>query len=126
MDFEKINELSENIILKIKEKRKSLGLSHENMAEELQISVSAYNKIERQETKLTVERLLQIQQILDFSISEIFNLKSENIYNQDLKDNSIGHQEVQNLYHDNRALTDKFIENLQAEVKYLRDLLAKK
>lgn len=126
MDFEKINELSENIILKIKEKRKSLGLSHENMAEELQISVSAYNKIERQETKLTVERLLQLQQILDFSISEIFNLKSENIYNQDLKDNAIGHQEVQNLYHDNRALTDKFIENLQEEVKFLRDLLAKK
>ncbi|OFY94534.1 MAG: hypothetical protein A3K10_08840 [Bacteroidetes bacterium RIFCSPLOWO2_12_FULL_31_6] len=125
MDATKINELTTSIVSKIKEKRKLQGLSHENMANELKISPSAYNKIERRETKLTVERLLQIQQILDVSLTEFFDLKTENIYNQDIKDNGIGHQEVQNLYHDNKEMAEKFIRNLQEEIQFLRKQLEK-
>jgi transcriptional regulator with XRE-family HTH domain len=47
MDATKINELTASIVSKIKEKRKLKGFSHENMAHELRISSSAYNKIER-------------------------------------------------------------------------------
>lgn len=120
MDTTKIKEQTTTVVSKIREKRKQKGLSHENMADELQISPSAYNKIERQETKLTVERLLQIQQVLDVSLSEFFDLKTETIYNQDIKDNGIGHQEVQNLHQDNKELTDKFINSLQGEIVYLK------
>ncbi len=126
MDTIKIDELTASIVSKIKEKRKLQGLSHENMANELKISPSAYNKIERQETKLTVERLLQIQQILDVSLTEFFDLKTENIYHQDIKDNGIGHQEVQNLYHDNREMAEKFIQSLQEEILFLRNQIEKK
>ena len=125
MDTTKITELTSSIVSKIKEKRKLKGFSHENMANELEISASAYNKIERQETKLTVERLLQIQQILDISLTEFFELKTENIYHQDIKDNGIGHQEVQNLYQENKDMAEKFIQNLQEEILFLRKQLEK-
>lgn len=121
MDTTKIKEYTAIITSKIREKRKQKGISHENMADELDISPAAYNKIERQETKLTVERLLQIQHVLDVSLSEFFDLKTENIYNQDIKDNGIGHQEIQNMYQDNKELTDKFINALQEEIKNLKE-----
>jgi transcriptional regulator with XRE-family HTH domain len=126
MKEEKINKLTSSIVSKIKEKRKLQGLSHESMAVELQISPSAYNKIERLETKLTVERLLQIQQILDVSLSEFFDLKPATNYNQEVKDNGIGHQEVQNLYYDNKAMSEKFIQNLQEEIIFLKKIIEKK
>ena len=51
----------ENILKKIRETRKLKGLSHENMAFELDMSPSAYNKLERSETILSLERLLKIK-----------------------------------------------------------------
>ncbi len=50
----------EKIINKIREIRKDRGYSHEYMAHLLDISQVAYSKIEKNETKLTVERLFKI------------------------------------------------------------------
>ena len=111
------------IVAKIGEQRKLKGFSHENMAADLNISPSAYNKIERQDTKLSLGRLLQIQQILDLSTMEMFDLKTENIYNQEVKENGIGNQGIENLYQDNRELTDKFINSLQEEIIFLKNII---
>ena len=122
-------EISEKIIAlvnKIIETRKEKGFSLENMAMELEVSTSAYNKIEKQETKLTVERVFQIQEILGVSLGELLEVKGENIYNQSLNDQAVGHQEIQNLYQDNRDLTDKFISSLTNEVTFLRAQLERK
>ena len=58
----------EKILKKIRETRKLKGLSHENMAFELDMSPSAYNKLERSETTLSLERLLKITHNLRVSI----------------------------------------------------------
>ena len=118
-------EVISKLILKIKNKRQLKGLSHENMSTDLGISPSAYNKIERQETKLSLERLLQIQQILDLSYSEVFDIKSENIFNQDIKDNGIGHQEIQNLYQESKEVHEKHIESLKKEIDFLHSIIKK-
>ena len=52
------------IIKKIAEIRVKRGYSYENIADELSITPAAYRKIEIGETKLTVERLFQISEIL--------------------------------------------------------------
>ncbi len=96
--MENINETITKVIRKIKNKRQLMGLSHENMAVELGISTSAYHKIEKQETKLTLYRLLQIKKILNLSFAELFDVKTGKIYNQSIKDNGVGHQEIENLY----------------------------
>jgi ribosome-binding protein aMBF1 (putative translation factor) len=67
-----IEESIEKILKKIKDTRKLKGLSHENMAVELNISPSAYNKLERRETTLSLERLLKIKQILDLCLPPRF------------------------------------------------------
>jgi len=55
----------EKVINKIRTIRKDKGYSHEYMAHMLDISQVAYSKIEKNETKLTVERLFKIAEILE-------------------------------------------------------------
>mgnify|MGYP000997834508 CR=1 FL=1 len=126
MDESKISEVIDNITLKIIERRKEKGFSIENMANELGLSNSAYNKIEKGDTKLTVERLLQLHTILDISLGDLFDINTENIYHQHLNDHAVGHQQIQNMYQNNMDLTDKFISSLKEEIEFLRGQLAKK
>lgn len=123
MNTEDNSNLITNIIGTIKKRRKEKGINHTKIAKMLDISPSAYNKIENQNTKLTMERFLELQQILNIEFSEVFEIKPKNIYNQDLKEHAVGHQEVENLYHDNQELTNQFIESLQEEIKFLKGLL---
>jgi transcriptional regulator with XRE-family HTH domain len=118
-----IEESIEKILKKIKDTRKLKGLSHENMAVELNISPSAYNKLERRETTLSLERLLKIKQILDLSFSDLFDINSGDVYHQDLKEQSIG--TVQNLYQENKEITEKLIKSQQDEIIFLRELINK-
>lgn len=106
----------ERILEKIKEHRKKKGYSYETMAQELNTSPGAYRKIELNQTKLTVEKLQQISSILEAKIEDLLDIKADKIYNQELNDNSIGHQEVQNLYQDNSELKDKIIEQLEIRI----------
>ena len=124
--MENIDEIIFRIIQKIKNKRQLIGLSHENIANDLGISPSAYNKIERQETKLSLHRLLQIQQILDLSFSELFDINTEKVYNQSIKDNGVGYQqEIENLYQDNKHSYEKHIESLKKEIEFLHEIIKK-
>lgn len=97
----------EEILTKIKEFRKKKGYSYETMAHELDTSAGAYRKIEMNQTKLTVERLFQIATILEAKVVDILGVNPNNIYNQDLKDNAVGHQEVQNLYQESKEKSEK-------------------
>ena len=116
----------EKIINKIREIRKDRGYSHEYMAHLLDISQVAYSKIEKNETKLTVERLFKIAEILEAKIEDILDIKADKVYNQDLKDNSIGHQEIQNMYQDNKEVYEKLIASKDEQIALLKSLLDKK
>ena len=111
-------EIMENIIEKIKEQRKKRGFSHENMAEELHISQAAYSKIEKNETKLTVDRLYQIAAILETPVYELLDVTPNNIYNQqNFYDTSVGHQEIQNLYQENKETMNKLVDSFEERLK---------
>lgn len=58
------------------------GYSQEYMANRLGISQNAYSKIERDETKLTLERLYDITEILEISVYKLLpERKSGNAIN---------------------------------------------
>ena len=116
----------EKIINKIREIRKDRGYSHEYMAHLLDISQVAYSKIEKNETKLTVERLFKIAEILETKIEDVLDIKADKVYKQDLKDNSIGHQEIQNMYQDNKEVYEKLIASKDEQIALLKSLLDKK
>ena len=70
------------ILEKIAKKRKKKGYSYENMAEDLALTPSGYRKIETGETKLTVERMLQIATVLDLSVSKLFVIEESSEKNK--------------------------------------------
>ena len=82
---DKSKETVERIVKKIREVRKQKGYSNDAMAVDLDISTSAYNKMERLETALTLERFLRIRDILNIPYSDFFECNGNN-YQQDLKD----------------------------------------
>lgn len=124
----------ESVIEKIKEERKKKGFSHENMAHELNISQAAYSKIEKSETKLTLERLFEIAGILEVPVIELLDKNSKITYQQqEFYDNSVGHQEFQNLYQESKELLDiitktkdEIIDKQQQEIEFLRKMLSEK
>ena len=114
------------IVNKIRDIRKQKGYSNEVMAMDLGMSTSAYNKLERMESSISLERFIKIIEILNVPYSEFFDLTVKSIYRQDLKDNSIGHYEVQTLYQENREVYEKLIASKDEQIALLKNLLERK
>lgn len=68
-----------NINEKIRKLRETKAWSQEQMAEKLNMSLNGYAKIERGETKLYLDKLEQIAQILDIDIVELIQSGEKNI-----------------------------------------------
>ena len=113
----------EKVLGKIIEFRNKLGYLHETMAHELGMSQPAYSKIEKNETKLSVERLFKISDILKTPVEKFLEINPNNVYNQDLKDNAVGHQEVQNLYQENKDKSEKIELLFEQRLKDKDDLI---
>lgn len=115
----------DNILLAIQTTRKTREYSLENMANELNISIAAYEKIEKKKTRLTVERLLQIQTILEVPLHQLLGLELKNNFYQTNDNYSSGflinEQKVQNLYQDHQKTKDKLINSLENQVEMLND-----
>ncbi|GAA4158329.1 hypothetical protein GCM10022217_19480 [Chryseobacterium ginsenosidimutans] len=111
----------EKIIKKIAEIRSKKGFSYENMAHDLDLSTSAYRKIETGETKLTVERLVDISKILETPLNELLETDSPKNFSQEIKEQSTGYQGVDNrVYHENSELSQKLIVIYEQQIKDLK------
>lgn len=116
----------DKILTNIKEFRKQKGFSNEVMASELNISATAYRKIEFNQTKLTVEKLLKISQVLEIDVMQILDIKSKIELHQTNKDNSTGYlQQIENFHQQNKETTANHIDSLQSEILFLREQLSK-
>jgi len=114
----------EEILQQIKEIRNVKGFSYEYMAGELKISTSAYRKIESNETKLTVERLFQIAEILQTPVNKLLGSKLSNVFYQNNNHDIgtiIGNQDVENYYHQENQATQKLIQTMEREIEHLRE-----
>jgi transcriptional regulator with XRE-family HTH domain len=69
------------IELKIKKLREYKGLSLAQMASQLNLSTRGYRNIEDGKTALTIERFIDICNILECTLEEFFVLDSKNIFN---------------------------------------------
>lgn len=115
----------ETILENIKRLRKQKGYSHENMAHELDISQVAYSKLEKNDTKLSVERLYNIAEILEVEVSELLDIKATNQLNQTNNENSTGYlQQIDHFYQDNKEQNAKIIELYEARLKDKDRLIA--
>lgn len=115
----------ESVIQKIASERNKKGYSFENMAVELDITPAAYRKIEIGETKLTVDRLFKISNILDVPISDLLNIDKD-VLNQHNHDNEMVYQQkIDNFFQENREVYEKLIQAKDEQIFFLKSLLGK-
>jgi transcriptional regulator with XRE-family HTH domain len=68
------------IAANIRDKREYRNYTQEYLAAKLEISQNAYSKIELGYTKITVERLFQIADVLGFSASELLDVEPIGVF----------------------------------------------
>lgn len=115
--------IMEKIIKKIAEIRSKKGFSYENMAHDLDLSTSAYRKIETGETKLTVERLVDISKILETPLDEFLEINSQKNFNQEIRENGTGYQAIDNdnIYYEYSEISKKLIDVYEQQIKELKE-----
>jgi transcriptional regulator with XRE-family HTH domain len=113
----------EEILKRIRETRKQKGFTLENMANDLNISESAYRKIENNQTTLSLYKFLRIAKMLDVSIADLVGEKSCREYHPHNTDKGtfIGHPEFENYYQENKEITCKLINSMESNIKHLQE-----
>jgi transcriptional regulator with XRE-family HTH domain len=115
-----------NIGGNIRNFRELKGLTREQMAHDLNLSVSAYGNIERNQTDLKISRIQQIAEILGVEMSQILNFDASQVFN-------IEHNDVFNTganskteYHSHPdEYKDKYIKKLEEENEQMKAILEK-
>ena len=108
----------EKILEKITQKRSQKGYTYENMADDLGLTPSGYRKIEKGETKLSVEKMFQISTVLDIPINELLDIGENWIQNNSYnKDSSISAKKIEHFYQENKEMLEKLIASYEARLK---------
>jgi len=95
---------------RIKKLREDKGITQENMALQLDVTQSNYGRLEKDDRRLNVVKLLKIVRILDVNIMYLFN---EVLGEQ--------HMESSGLSHTNKEVYDILVESLRSEIQHLKD-----
>lgn len=120
----------EKIIEKIAQQRSKKGYTFENMAHELDITPAAYRKIETGETKLSVERLMKISEILGEDLSNLLDIKNKNtIHSLSNEGNGNGYVEIINndykdIIKDIKETYDKLIQSKDDQIVMLKEQIS--
>lgn len=114
--------------VKLTEARKSKGFSQSQMAEQLCMDVSNYNRREKGQAKISFSEWEKLSKILEIPVEEIYENEESNIFI--CKDQSVGINNGTNtVYTVPESLLEtqqKYIIKLEEEITYLKGLLAKK
>jgi transcriptional regulator with XRE-family HTH domain len=106
---------------KIKKLRELKNYTQQYMSEQLELSLSGYGKIERDESDISISRLEKIADVLGVDISTILNFDERHIFNfNNQKDAlvSFGNQHINSI-----ELIEKIINQYKNENEYLKKLV---
>lgn len=121
-----------NIGHRIRRFREEKGFSQEYMALELEISQASYARLESQESRLDVQRLIRIAKILQVHFAQLIGEEPQNIFHQNNEKSNQVNGFVQNLYQESQETIQKLIDSkdetitkLEAEIIFLRKIVEK-
>jgi transcriptional regulator with XRE-family HTH domain len=112
-----------NVGEKIKKFRELKNYTQNYMAEKLDLSLSGYGKIERNETDISISRLESIAEVLGTDIASILSFDEKNVFNFNNNDHANGI--VQYHYAAQDELIERIIQQYKDENKYLKALIEK-
>ena len=95
---------------KIKKLREEKGITQEAMALQLDVTQSNYGRLEKDDRRLNVVKLLKIVRILNTNISYIFNETENNNANEGAI-----------LNNTNKEVYDILVESLRSEIQHLKE-----
>lgn len=105
----------------IRKIRVQKGYSQEYMAESLGITQPSYARLEKDDNRINVVRLLQIAQYLETNVSELLGQKAQKVTNQ-------SNNTTANAYNVDKIskiinVDNEYIASLKDEIIFLRELL---
>lgn len=121
---------------KIKKLRSELEITQQQMADKMNMHLKTWQKIESGVTKLDIERLKLIAEVLDTTVEDLINVE-DSIYINEIKNNDVGFnnsaitinhgtESEKELYERLISEKDKIIEEKNKEIVFYRNLLEKK
>ena len=117
------------ILENIKVIRERKGYSHEAMGISLGISQAAYTNLENNKTKMTLDRLYKIAEILEVKIEDLLKIEPksfrQNIYNNQTV-TAISQQQVENLYQECKEVYEKLLKSKDDHIALLRAIVEKR
>ncbi len=107
----------------IKKIRELKNFTQEYMAEQLNISQSAYAKMEKDDSDLTISKIKKIAEILNIKVEDLINFNDKYIFNN--------YSKTENGFYINQAsptekeLYQNHIQSLEKENSFLKELINK-
>jgi len=112
---------------RIRKLRELFDYSQESVAVELGMSISGYSRIERDEVKITLDKLMIICKVLNVTMQDLIHPNENHVLaNWSLSSNLS--KRFENSTEDFEKLEEVYkaqVQTLKEEVSYLRDLLSK-
>lgn len=110
-----------NVYDNIKRFRELKNISRQQMADDLDLSLSGYAKLERGEIDITISRINQIASLLGIDVSQLLNFDASQIFN--LNNNKlvqgVGTKANTVHYHTDEYLV-KYVKVLEQEIERLK------
>jgi len=108
---------------KIKKIRELKNYTQQHMADELELSLSGYGKIERDETDISISRLEKIAAVLDVDVNTILSFDERQVFNFNNNQNTMVSMRDQHI--NQMELIDKIVGQYKDENQYLKELITK-
>jgi transcriptional regulator with XRE-family HTH domain len=115
-----MDKISENI----KKFRELKGITREQLASDLGMSISGYSKIERGEVDLSMSKIQKISEVLGVEISEILNFDATQIFN--VQNNNLVQgigAKAETMHFHTDDYKEKYIKMLEKEIERLTVLV---
>src|SRR5689334_11226582 len=116
-----------NIGNNIKKFRELKDITREQIASDLDMSLSGYSKIERGEIDLTISRMEKIAELLGVDVSQLLNFDASQIFNVSNNKSVQGlAAKAENMHFHGDSYAEKYIRILETENERLKKLLGEK
>lgn len=121
-------DLLTNIGPKIRKIREIKGYSQEYIASKMSIKQNSYSKLERGETNLSIDRLMEICSVLEIELSTLMNFDEKMVFNNCTQNGNFGENNtfVFNAVEKIQELYERIIKAKNEEIETLNKLLKQK
>jgi transcriptional regulator with XRE-family HTH domain len=109
--------MNTEITSKIRELRLKKGLNHQEMADKLHITKSAYQRLEAGETYSWAKYLDELLGVFELSAKDFFKDVGKKHFHQNNYEGSVGYAE--NLYQENKEILEKLLKSKDDQIALL-------